>query len=99
MEVEHRIAKQYKCHHCCNCNSYRGRGMEGGKKVSLCRFLADQKNASSSKKKKKKKKRFGASYSMSNKLLLVARHILTTCLQKVGSVKEVSAGSNSSQGT
>ena len=29
-----------------------------------------------------KKKRFGASYSTSNKLLLVARHILTTGLQK-----------------
>ena len=44
--------------------------------VSLCRFLADQicefveENA------------FGASYSTSNKLLLVARHILTTDPQK-----------------
>ena len=28
------------------------------------------------------KMRFGASYSTSNKLLLVARHNLTTCLQK-----------------
>ena len=28
------------------------------------------------------KMRFGASYSMSNKLLLVARHFLTTGLQK-----------------
>ena len=57
--------------------------VEGGKKVSLRRFLADQKIASSKKKKKKKKKKgFGASYSTSNKLLLVARHILTTGLQK-----------------
>ena len=60
---------------------------------------------------KKKKKSLGASYSMSNKLLLVARHILTTCLQKVGSVKfsnslsppsivkKVRMGSKSSQGT
>ena len=51
--------------------------MEGGKKVSLRRFLADQKIASS-----KKKMRFGASYSMSNKLLLIARHIMTMGLQK-----------------
>ena len=40
MEVEPRIAKQYKCHHCC-------KEMEGGKKVSLRRFLADKKIASS----------------------------------------------------
>ena len=77
MEVEPRIEKQYKCHHCCSCKNYWGKGMEGGKKVSLRRFLADQKIASSL-----KKMRFGASYSMSSKLLLVARHILTTGLQK-----------------
>ena len=47
MEVEPRIAKQYKCHRCCSCKNYRGKGMEGGKKVSLCRFGADQKIASS----------------------------------------------------
>ena len=47
MEVEPRIVKQYKCHHCCSCKNYRGKGMEGGKKVSLCRFLADQKIVSS----------------------------------------------------
>ena len=73
MEVEPRIAKQYKC----SCKNYRGKRMEGGQKVSLRRFLADQKIASSL-----KKMRFGASYSMSSKLLLVARHILTTGLQK-----------------
>ena len=33
MEVAPRIAKQYKCHHCCSCKNYRGKGMEGGKKV------------------------------------------------------------------
>ena len=56
--------------------------MEGGKKeeVFLRRFLADQKIAISWR--KKKKMRFGASYSTSNKLLLVAGHILTTGLQK-----------------
>ena len=53
--------------------------MEGGKKVSLRRFLADKKIAS-----------FGASYSTSNKLLLVSKRIVTTGLKnafKVGSVK------------
>ena len=79
-------------------------------KKSLRRFLADQKIASSS-----KKCVLGASYSTSNKLLLVARHIMTTGLQKiafkVGSVKfanslsppsivkKVRTGSKSSQGT
>ena len=50
MEVEPRIAKQYKCHHCCSCKNYPGNGIEGGKKVSLYRFLAAQKFASSWKK-------------------------------------------------
>ena len=60
------------------------------------------------------KMHFGASYSMSNKLLLVARHNLTTGLQKclkVGNVKfanslspssivkKVHTGNKSSQGT
>ena len=39
MEVEPRIAKQYKCHSCCSCKNYRGKGMEGGNKVSLSRFF------------------------------------------------------------
>ena len=39
MEVEPRLAKQYKCHHCCSCKNYRGKGMEGGKKVCRCCFL------------------------------------------------------------
>ena len=55
--------------------------MEGEKKGALYRFSADQKIASSWRK-KKKKKRFGAFYSTSNRLLLVARHILTMGLQK-----------------
>ena len=42
MEVEPRIAKQCKCHHCCSCKNYRGKGMEGGKKMSLRHFLVDQ---------------------------------------------------------
>ena len=47
MEVEPRFAKQYKCLYCCSCKNYRGKGMQGGKKVSLRSFLADQKIASS----------------------------------------------------
>ena len=34
-EVEPRIAKQYKCQHCCSRKNYWGKGMEGGKKC-LC---------------------------------------------------------------
>ena len=55
-----------------------GKGDEGLKKVSLRRFLADRKIASS----EREKMHFGASYSTSNKLLLIARHILTTGFQK-----------------
>ena len=76
VEVEPRIAKQYKWQYCCSCKIYRGKGMEDGKKVSLHRFLDNQKIASSY-----KKMRFGASYSTSNKLLLIARQIMTTGLQ------------------
>ena len=47
------------------------------KNVSLCRFLADQKTVSS-----RNKERLRASYSTSNKLLRVARHILITGLHK-----------------
>ena len=47
VEVEIRIAKQYKCQYCCSCKNYRGKGMEGEQKVSLRRFGADQKIASS----------------------------------------------------
>ena len=78
MEVEPRVRKQYKWHHCCSCRNYRG--MEGGKKVSLPWFFfffgwpEDREFV--------EKMRFGVSYSTSNKLLLVARHILTTDLQK-----------------
>ena len=53
--------------------------MEGGKKVSLHRFLTDQKTASSD----VEKMRFGASYSTSNKLLLISTHIMTTGLKKM----------------
>ena len=56
-------------------------GIEGGKKASLCYFRAD-KNTAEDCKFMGKNVFMGASYSTSNKLLLVARHILTTGLQK-----------------
>ena len=43
MEVEPRIAKQYKCQHSCSCKNYQGKGVESGKKKCLRPFLADQK--------------------------------------------------------
>ena len=36
MEVETRIAKQYKCHYCCSCKNYRVKVMKGGVKKCLC---------------------------------------------------------------
>ena len=39
LEDEPRIAKQYKCHHCCSCKNYWGKGVEGGKQVFLCHFF------------------------------------------------------------
>ena len=79
MEVEPRIAKPYKCHHCCSCKNYRRKGMEGGKNCLCVIFLADQKIASSW---EKKIGGGGGGAYTSNKLLLVARHMLTTGLQK-----------------
>ena len=38
MAVEHRIAKQYKCHYCCSCKNYQGKGWRVGKKC-LCVIL------------------------------------------------------------
>ena len=32
MEVQPRIAKQHKCHHCCSCKNYQRKGIKGGKK-------------------------------------------------------------------
>ena len=44
MEVESRIAKQYKCNHCCSCKNYQGKGMVGGNFFCLSvLFLDDQK--------------------------------------------------------
>ena len=58
----------------------RGDGGWGKSVFESCFFFfADQKIASSW---RRKKMRFGASYSTSDKLLLVARHILTMGLQK-----------------
>ena len=79
MELASRIVKLYKCHYCCIFQNLQGKGYQGWKKVSLHHFSADL----------KKDWEcmdpfcvFLASYSTSNKLLLVARHILTTDLQK-----------------
>ena len=79
VEVEPRVAKQYKFQYCCGSKNYRGKGMECGKKVSFRRFFffcwpEDHEFV--------EKMRFGASYSTSNKSLLTARHIMTTGLQK-----------------
>ena len=76
MKVEPEIAKQYKCHHCYNCKNYREK--RAGKSVFALFFWRDQKIASSW----GEKMHFGASYSTSSKLLLVARHIMTTGLRK-----------------
>ena len=92
MEVEPRIAKQYKCHHCCRCKKYRGKRMEGGGCLCINFWLTRRSRVHG-------KMHFGASYSMSNKLLLVARHNLTTGLQKcpkVGNVKFANSLSPSS---
>ena len=45
MEVEPRIANSTNASTVAVAKKYRGKGMEGGKKVSLRRFLADQKIA------------------------------------------------------
>ena len=50
MVVEPRIAKQYKCQHCCSCKNYQGKGIEGGEKSLCIIFLTDQKIVSSWKK-------------------------------------------------
>ena len=82
VEVEPRTAKQYKCQYCCSCKNYRGKGMEGvggwggGECLCVVFWLARRSRVRGG------KKCFGASYSTSNKLLLVARRILTTGLQK-----------------
>ena len=76
-EIEPRIAKQYNCQHCCSCKTYRGKGVEGGKKMSLRRvfFLLIRRSRVRGGEK-------NAFWGTSNELLLVARHILTTGLQK-----------------
>ena len=78
IEVQPRIAKQYKCRHCCSCKNYRGKGMEGEKIKCLCVVFWLTRRS----RVRGEKKAFWGIYSTSNKLLLVARHILTTGLQK-----------------
>ena len=76
VEVEPRIAKQYKCQYCCSCKIYRGKGMEGEKKCLLSFFWLSRRS------RVRRKNAFGASCSTGNKLLLIARHITTMGLQK-----------------
>ena len=47
VEAEPRIVKQYKCQYCCSGKNCHGKVMEGGNKLSLHHFLADQKIVSS----------------------------------------------------
>ena len=75
VEVEPRIAKQYKCQYCCSCKNYHGKGMEGGKKVSALFFGCPEDHEFV-------EMCFGASYRTSNKLLLISRHIMITGLKK-----------------
>ena len=72
MQAEPRIVKQYICHCCCTCKNYRGKVTQDERKVSLHRFSADQKIANLWKK-----------GIFLGKFLLVARHTLTTGLQKM----------------
>ena len=65
--------KQYKCQYCCSCKNYPG---GWGKSVFASFFCWPEDH------KFVEKMRFGASHSTSNKLLLIARHIMTTGLQK-----------------
>ena len=100
VEVEPRIAKQYKCQYCCK--NYHGKGMEGGKQVSL--FFGWPEDSEFI-----EKMRFGASYSSSNKLLpdtlwlrasknafKVGTVNFANSLSPLSIVKEVCAGSKSS---
>ena len=57
--------------------NYRGKGMEGGKKSVFALFFGWPEDREFV-----EKMRFEASYSMSNKLLLISRHIMTTGLKK-----------------
>ena len=85
MEVEPRIAKQYKCHHCCSCKNYRGKGMKGGKKVSASFFGWPEDHEFSV-----EKMRFGASYSKATSYCLLPDTFWLRASKnvfKVGSVK------------
>ena len=77
VEVEPRIAKQYKCQYCCSWKITGERGWRVEQKC-LCIIFGGWPED----RKFMEKMHFGASSSMSNKLLLVAGHILTTGLHK-----------------
>ena len=73
MEVEPRIAKQYKCQYCAVAKITVERGWRVKKSV-FASFIGRPEDREFI----EKKKHFGASYSTSKKLLLIARHIMTT---------------------
>ena len=75
MEIEPGIVKQCKCHLCCICKNYGGKVVEDGEKHVHC-FSAYQKIMSLW-----GGKHFGASYSSSNRVLLVAGHMLNMSLK------------------
>ena len=111
VEVEPRIAKQYKCQYYCSCKNYRGKWMKGGKKVSafFFFFFADQKIASSWKKCVLGHPiALATSYCLlpdtlwlraSKKAFKVGSEKFANSLSPPSIVKKVRTGSKSSQGT
>ena len=108
VEVEPRIAKQYKRQYCCSCKNYRGKGMEGGKKC-LCVVLLTRRSRV-----RRKKKRFGhpiaraTSYCLlpdtlwlrdSKNVFKVGSVKFANSLSPPSGVKKVRIGSKISQGT
>ena len=82
MEIEPRIAKQHKYHHYCSCKNYRGKGMEGGKSVfgEVCVFVCVCVGGGGGGGWPEDRE-----FVKENKCVLghpIARHILTTGLQK-----------------
>ena len=103
VEVEPRIAKQHKCHHCCSCKNYWGKGMEDGKKclMSFSGWPEDRKFMGH-------RIAQATSYCLlpdtfwlwaSKNIFKVGRVKIANSLSPPSIVKKVCAGSKSSQGT
>ena len=105
IEVGPRIAKQYKCHHCCSCKNYRGKGMEGGKKSVFPSFFGGSRFREGEKKKKKKKCVLGHLIARafwlraSKDAFKVGSVKFANSLSPPSVVKKVRTESKSSQGT